>query len=97
MQDPSSALKAVVGTATSTSANAKEEDDDDIDGKYVATEMQRINDPRAKQWLKFKLQGLLFEAQYGGGSNYCTSLSVQPGAVHIHVPALAILVPDFLH
>ncbi len=77
LQDPNSTLKAMAGTATCTSANAKEEDDDDIDGNYVATEMRRINDPGAKQWLKFKFQGLLFEAQYGGGSSYaCTSQSV---------------------
>ena len=65
-RDTSSALKSLVDNSNVSPTKAtKEEDDDDIYSKYIATEMRMISDQRTKQYIKFKIQGLFYEAHCG--------------------------------
>ena len=67
--------EAVMAEAVSVLADLKnkpqtkdiEEDEDVVFGKYLTSELRKIKDQRQKAFIKFKIQSLLFETQYGHG------------------------------
>ena len=75
--------EAVMAEAVSVLADLKnkpqtkdiEEDEDVIFGKYLTSELRKIIDQRQKAFIKFKIQSLLFETQYGEPSrnNFTTN------------------------
>ena len=55
------ALKVI----SSGQSTQRQDDEDDVYGKYVANEMRSIKNIRDKQYLKIKMQELLYAAQTG--------------------------------
>lgn len=55
-----------------TAPSQNPEDEDRIFGQYVACELRKITDERNKALLKFNIQSLIFESQYGNsfGGHY---------------------------
>lgn len=62
-------------------SSVQENDEDAIFGQYITLEMKKIQDQRKKALIKFKIQSLLFETQYGydTGTSASSSTSYENG------------------
>ena len=56
--------------------SSTDDDEDTIFGKYVTTELRKVQDQGSKDFLKFKIQSLFFETQYRGMTPSMPSSSV---------------------
>ena len=59
------ATKALKSLKSSNTVEQKVSDDpDDVFGKYIANELRLIKDFRVKQFVKHKIQNIIFESQF---------------------------------
>ncbi len=70
LQEATSALKSLTAATASESTRPTTSDDvDELFAKYIAAELRSITDPRKKQLIKFRIQAMLYETQWGSTRN----------------------------